>query len=78
MRLFGLLGGGWNINFSQLTVGGIRAFDPGSRRSSGFSAEQALSLGPGVFIGLLRRPRVEPQIERCLAVKISRLILRQK
>ena len=46
MRLFGLLGGGWSINFSQQTLWGIRAFDPGSRRSSGFQLGKALSLGP--------------------------------
>ena len=70
MRLFGLLGGGWSINFSQQTPSGIRAFDAGSRRSSGFQLGKALSHGPGVFIGLLRRPglsraRLEPEIERC-------------
>ena len=70
MRLFGLLGGGWSINFSQQTPRGIRAFDPGSRRTSGFQLGKALSLGPGVFIGLLRRPglsrpRVKYEIKRC-------------
>jgi hypothetical protein len=70
MRLFGLLGGGWSINFSQQTLWGIRAFDPGSRRSSGFQLGKALSLGPGVFIGLLRRPgvsrpRVKHEINLC-------------
>jgi hypothetical protein len=70
MRLFGLLGGGRSINFSQQTQSGIRAFDAGSRRSSGFQLGKALSHGPGVFIGLLRRPglsraRLEPEIERC-------------
>src|SRR6478672_1009396 len=70
MRLFALLGSGWSINFSQQTLRGIRAFDPGSRRGSGSQLGRALSLGPGVFIGLLRRPglsrpRVEPEIERC-------------
>jgi len=49
---------------------GIRAFDPGSRRSSGFQLRKALSLGPGVFIGLLRwsglsRPRVKHEVKRC-------------
>ena len=70
MRLFGLLGGGWSINFSQQTLRRIQAFDPGSRRSSGFWLRKALSLGPGVIIGVLRRPglsrhRVEPEIDRC-------------
>ena len=53
MRLFGLLGGGWSINFSQQTLRGIRAFDPGSRRSSEFQLGKALSLGPGVFIRVI-------------------------
>jgi hypothetical protein len=57
MRLFGLLGGGWSINFSQQTFG-IRAFDPSSRRSSGFPLRRALSLGPRVFTGSLRRPEL--------------------
>jgi hypothetical protein len=70
MRLFGLLGGGSNINFSQQTLWGIRAFDPGSPRSSGFLLGKALSLGLGVFIGLLRRPglsrpQVKHEIKRC-------------
>jgi hypothetical protein len=64
MRLFGILGGGWNINFSQQTPGEYehltRVHDV-----AGFQLGRALSLGPGVFIGLLRRPRVEPEIERC-------------
>jgi hypothetical protein len=54
MRLFGLLGGGRSINFSQQTLWGIRAFDPGSRRSSGFQLGKALSLGPGVFIRAIK------------------------
>ena len=49
MCLFGLLAGGWSINLSQQTLGGIRG---------------ALSLSQGVFIGLLRRPRVELETER--------------
>jgi hypothetical protein len=49
MRLFDLLAGGWSINFSQQTLG----------VNTG-----ALSLGQGAFMGLLRRPRVELEIER--------------
>jgi hypothetical protein len=78
MRLFGILGGGWNINFSQQTPGEYehltRVHDV-----AGFQLGRALSLGPGVFIALLRRPRVEPGSSGVgLAVKISRLVLRQK
>ena len=74
MRLFGLLGGGWSINFSNRRYGGIRAFDRGSRRSAGFQLGRALTLGPGVSYemrlitkpntGVRRAPSGRPRLAR--------------
>jgi hypothetical protein len=59
MRLFGILGGGWNIKFSQQTLGKYEHLTR-VREVAGFQLGKALSVGPKVFIALLRRPRVEP------------------
>ena len=61
MRLFGLLGGGWSINFSQQTLRGNTSIDLGSRRSSGFQ------LGEGA------EPRSGSVLTRC-ALSRSRIL----
>ena len=69
MRLFGLLGGGWSINFSQQTLWGIRAFDPGSRRRWISAGEGAEPRSGGVYRAIetawIQSTRVKHEIKRC-------------